>query len=310
MITKIFLYDTQRELLIFLLLIELKEEIIYVYMNDKKIIDKLFGKKIQLKKLKLTENKYINKIKILFWGVRNRIYLKILLKTINFKKLQIFGYNHTLYNYIFLSEKKYVIEDGLKDYIPEVYKKNLKSKLVKKIYYTETLIKKFKIEEHKKIQKLNLQNLWDKQSFENKQRILEIFDVDISILRELEDKKIILFTQPLSEDGFITEKEKIEIYKKILKNYKEKKVVIKPHPREETDYLKYFPNFYILEAKYPIELLVLNGLKIDKVITLFSTAVFNFGYETEIDFYGTEVHKNIFNYFGSMDHIMKRNKFL
>lgn len=310
MITKIFLYDTQRELLIFLLLIELTEEIIYIYMNDKKIIDKLFGKKIQLKKLKLTGNKYINKIKILFWGIRNRIYLKIILKTLNFKEFQIFGYNHTLYNYIFLSEKKYIIEDGLKDYIPEVYKKNLKSKLVKKIYYTETLMKKFKIDEHKKIQKLNLQNLWDKQSFENKQRILEIFDVDISILKELEDKKIILFTQPLSEDKFITEKEKIEIYKKILKNCEEKKIVIKPHPREETDYLKYFPNFYILEAKYPIELLVLNGLKIDKVITLFSTAVFNFGYETEIDFYGTEVHKNIFNYFGSMDHIMKRNKFL
>ena len=127
MYKKIFVYDTLRELLLFLLIINLDEEIIWVFIEDEEIFKKLNGKKIKIKDIIYKgENKLLYKICLFYFGLKNRIYLLSQLKTLNFKKFQIFGYNHTLYDYIFLSEKKYIIEDGLKDYIPEVYKKNLK----------------------------------------------------------------------------------------------------------------------------------------------------------------------------------------
>ena len=61
---------------------------------------------------------------------------------------------------------------------------------------------------------------------------------------------------------------------------------------------------------FPFEILNLLDVKFNKAITLFSTAALGLGKEVEVDFYGTEVHMNILERFGSCENIMKRNCFL
>lgn len=182
------------------------------------------------------------------------------------------------------------------------------SKNVKKIYLTGLAEIPKAIKD--KVEIINLEELWSKKSEEEKKQINEIFGVNIESLQKIEDRKIILFTQPLSEDGIISEEEKIEIYSKILEKYQQKDIIIKSHPREKTNYSDYFPECYVMKEKYPVELMILNGLKVDRAITLFSTAVFSLNKMAKVDFYGTEVHPKLLERFGSMDHIIKRNCYL
>ncbi|TOA61696.1 lipooligosaccharide sialyltransferase, partial [Vibrio parahaemolyticus] len=60
--------------------------------------------------------------------------------------------------------------------------------------------------------------------------------------------KNILFTQPISD--LVTEDGKIELYKEIAEKYNI--TVIKPHPRECTDYTKHF-SCLILDKFIPAE---------------------------------------------------------
>ena len=62
-----------------------------------------------------------------------------------------------------------------------------------------------------------------------------------------------------------------------------------------------------MKEKYPVELLSVMGIKLERVVTLFSPAVFGFGKDVAIDFYGTEVDDKLFERFGSCDSIMVRN---
>lgn len=65
-----------------------------------------------------------------------------------------------------------------------------------------------------------------------------------------------------------------------------------------------------MKEKYPIELVIFNGLKIDRAITLFSTTIFSLNKNVKVDFYGIEVHPKLLERFGGMDNIMKRNYYL
>ena len=129
-------------------------------------------------------------------------------------------------------------------------------------------------------------------------------------LKRIKSKKYLLLTQPLSEDGTLSEKEKIEIYSEILSNYDLKDIVIKVHPREKLNYRNIFPEVEILDEYFPVELFKIFNIEPEKVITIFSSAVFGIAKRENIDFYGTEINEKILKKFGSMDHIMVRNKFL
>lgn len=158
-------------------------------------------------------------------------------------------------------------------------------------------------------ERLNLQLYINKLNFEEKKIILNIFGFNEKNIEKLKEKKNILYTQPLSEDGTITEKEKIELYSKIIKNYKEETLVIKQHPKDKTDYKKIFPDIEVLDQNFPAELFSLLDMKFEKAITLFSTAVLS-DKNIKIDFYGTEVHPKILKRFGRMEHIMQTNAFI
>ena len=107
----------------------------------------------------------------------------------------------------------------------------------------------------------------------------------------------------------MTEKEKINLYKEIVKEMDEDSLLIKVHPREITDYKKHFPESYVLSEPFPAELLRFNEIQFEKVITLFSTAANDYlDSESELVFVGTECHPALVNQFGIIRYNKMMNK--
>lgn len=69
--------------------------------------------------------------------------------------------------------------------------------------------------------------------------------------------------------------------------------MIKPHPREKTNYKNIFPDIELIEGKFPLEILMLLGINFKEVITIFSTAALNFKGITNVNFIGTEDNINL-----------------
>ena len=151
-----------------------------------------------------------------------------------------------------------------------------------------------------KVEFISLKKLWDNSSKEKKNEILYVFGLETSLLKELSEKENILLTQPFSEDKVVTEEEKIEIYKNIMKNYDEEKTVIKTHPREKTFYKDIFPKAVILDKPFPFELFSLMDSNFKKAVTVFSTSVMNLGKDVEIDFYGSRINDKLLKKFGDV----------
>lgn len=311
---KIVVIGTNYSFLISLLLLD-KKESFYIFCNkiDKKIYSKLNTEAKYYSKV-YVENKNLKGIILYYY---NYIKVQILLK--KFKK-NTFYINDYLIETCFLKEA-YLLEDGTSNYLEEKkIKKNLISLLrldfrgktfgysskIKKIFLTGLAPLPNKLE--KKVEIINLYELWSKKTKTEQKEILDIFGLTPSILKIFSKRKIILFTQPLSEDKIITEEEKINIYSKIVENYSKKEMILKTHPREVTDYKKYFPDLEVLDLPIPYELLQILKVEPEIGITLFSTAALRVS--KRVDFYGTEVHPKIFKAFGNCDKIMKRNKIL
>lgn len=193
--------------------------------------------------------------------------------------------------FLFRIQKPY----GLSDKVTKIYLTGL-GPIPKEIY--------------EKVELINLKRLWNRKTIEQKEKILNVFSFDSDLEERIKGKKTILFTQPLSEDNVISEIEKIEIYSKILKKYCKNEIVIKTHPREITNYRQIFKNYLILDNPFPFEIMSLLNIKFKKAVTLFSTAALTLGEDVEVDFYGTEVHENIFKIFGDCKNIKETNKTL
>lgn len=302
------------------------------YFFDEKIskdITKKFKNKIELYSYREEKNKIISYLKI-------RKLLKSILK--NYKDIfegKTFYLNDSLeYSQFFLNNFKnnfFLIEDGTINYNekqlikelektakPMKYHTRLRKKYIyfsykrfspfglsekiKKIYLTGALPIPNMIE--KKVEKLDIINLWRNLTEKQKKEILEIFNLKIEELKKLlkEEEKVLLITQPLSEDGIISEEEKLKIYKEILEERKIKNICIKPHPREKTNYkegLKEF-NIQIIDKKFPIEIIMLFNINFKSIITLFSTAALNFKDKYNVEFIGTEQYKKLYERFGKI----------
>lgn len=90
------------------------------------------------------------------------------------------------------------------------------------------------------------------------------------------EKSILLLTRPLYIDGILDSEEKqIELYKEIVKKEVDNELlVIKPHPRDMTDYSKDFPNSVILDKNMPVEIIELSRINFFlKVISYNSTSL-------------------------------------
>lgn len=251
-------------------------------------------------------------------------FIKILFKD----NILVYGQDHLLIgNKLLLFKNFYLVEDGnmsysmilvdyfnkrqgIKKVIDTIFqrKKMLgRDSAVKKIYLTGLAPIPEEIKD--KVEIVNLKELWNKKSDEEKEEILNIFGFDKNIVKSIKNRKYVLYTQPLSEDEVLLEDEKIELYSKILEKYDKNCIVLKKHPREKTDYKKIFPDIEVMDQAFPAELLSLLDIHFEKAITIFSTAALT-DEKVKVDFYGTEIHQKLFKKFGSQDAIMKRNAFL
>ncbi len=301
--------------------------LIYILLNNKDFKETLYITGENLIKNKEVKNIKILKISI-FPNIINRIinyvYFSILLK--GKQKYVVYGQDHLSASNFFVEKYEFrVIEDGLSfhdDYITRLKKnfsdenriKRFIRKLlkinyhhalderIKKIYVSnlDTLSKEYS---RKKIECFNINKLWKDIGNSKKEEIKNFFNIDDDVLHQTcyKDTHILLLTQPLSEDGYITEREKINIYSKIIKdNYKN--ILIKPHPRELTNYQNYFENIVLLNKDIPIELYSLLGMKFYKVVSLFSTSVFNSFIECDREVLGTVKNKKLELEFGKIEY--------
>ncbi|WP_449403062.1 polysialyltransferase family glycosyltransferase [Exiguobacterium artemiae] len=124
-------------------------------------------------------------------------------------------------------------------------------------------------------------------------------NVDINVLMDDYIEKSIVFTQPLSEDGFESEKNKIEIYNNMIKMevLNDSLIFFKKHPRDETNYkfLNEKNNVIILDSKFPSEIFLFFKIEFKVSLGLCTSAVENINAEikcnTSPNYFVTK-HKN------------------
>ncbi|MEZ8846997.1 glycosyltransferase family 52 [Vibrio cyclitrophicus] len=131
---------------------------------------------------------------------------------------------------------------------------------------------------------IDLHRCWREKTDDEKNKIYNIFGFDQDVINVLSRCDDMLLTQCFSEDGFISERCKIEGYKDLIRRYDidESNLIIKTHPRETTDYSLYFPKSVIINKKIPFELIPLFGIKYKRVVTVSSTSIYSINYDAEI----------------------------
>lgn len=212
--------------------------------------------------------------------------------------VEIYGHGHTQFSYMFYEyENAYLIEDGLANYrklesnfisnrllnFLGLYIKGSKSgygthENIKKVYLTYEGF----CDVSSKAEIIDLNALWENLSLEDHLKILKIFNFS-----NLENIDVLLITQAFSEDNLMDLNEEMMIYSEIVEKYPN--IIIKPHPREVKDYSKIFPDNTVLDKHFPVELLVLMGIKIEKTVTISSTAVLHFP-ASEIETYWGDIN--------------------
>lgn len=199
------------------------------------------------------------------------------------------------------------IEDGLRNYNPRV--NNLKAFKRKYILNTpqgegrDPQIKTIEVQYPEKLPeivrykgvKLDIQGMMVSLSNENRQKILDVFSQGHTFTID-GHKKAILITQPLSEDGYITEDYKITLYKQILIEYAQAyDIFVKPHPREKTDYKeKLGLEIVEIPRNFPMEILnFFPDIIFEKGITIYSGALNNLNNIKERIFLGCDYDKKL-----------------
>lgn len=318
---KIVICDNLYSILIYFLISSSNEKTLFLLGKNLK--------KINLQKIKFKEIKYSYGNYLFRYLSDKKYYDKILKEN---KIIYIYGNDHIQGANYFLNKEIpfYLLEDGTISYEGprEILKNKKKISFIKKIlfkilkikecYGLNDTVKKIYLtglapipeEIAHKVEIINLKELWSKKTLEEQNNILDIFSFDVNVKEKIKGRDIILFTQPLSEDDVITEEEKVKIYLKIIKKYPKDRLIIKTHPREKTNYKDIFKEYLVLDNPFPFEILNLLEVKFSRTITIFSTAALGLGEEVEVDFYGTEIHKNVLEKFGSYKKIYPTTKYI
>jgi len=301
---RICLVDTAYSLLLYLLITNKNKNDIFIFGDG---IGKNIHKRLNAISFPYTKDKRKHKLYILI------LRIKIFFKTLFDYNIKVYGHDHIRFAFPLYDYKdSFVIEDGEGNYLDTFpKKKNMDKFKEKKLrffgeyqqyiwkYGRHSNIKKVFLTKKKnipnniknKVEIIDVQQLWDKKSSEEKNEIFKIFGFEADKLN-IDEESIIFFTQPLSEDKILSKSEEISIYQNVFSKYEGEKIIIKPHPREKKDYSKIFPNYFVLDREFPAELIFLLNINIKKVSTIYSSAVSIFDDEI-IDFFGTKVHPKL-----------------
>ncbi|BAL84062.1 hypothetical protein SELR_23540 [Selenomonas ruminantium subsp. lactilytica TAM6421] len=143
-----------------------------------------------------------------------------------------------------------------------------------------------------KVKLIDIKKLWQRKKTDEQNKILYVFGFPKKKIQDLinRHRDYFLFTQNLTAYG-MTEKEQVEAYSKILSNYDLNRIVIKPHPRDEIDYRKYFPSCEVLDVPFPAELLYFLNVPIEKIIGITSTVLHGLFPKEKVNSY-PELYRN------------------
>lgn len=275
-----------------------KKSIFYLTTHDNNS-EKIFRNlELKLTKIDLVEKVIIRKRSL----IKERLRLEEIKDNLEYAKIKndlegSFVYNFpwnpyslfTLSNFLYKKSKKLIfMEDGSTLYAwPKP--SNLKLFIKKYIYGVSTdFYKDKKLErilvqypekypEHlqDKIEKLDVEYLFKRLTEKEKEIIIKIFlpEKEVERLLQLESgEMIIILTQPLSEDGFVSEEEKRKLYKDIIDQYYDNyNIILKKHPREKTTYD--FENVIELSGIFPSEIFTMLELKFKKAIGICTSAI-------------------------------------
>lgn len=182
-----------------------------------------------------------------------------------------------------------IIEDGARNYILRTSKiKYFKRKYLLKTYIGDgfdNAIKEIQLQYPEQLDPrlrhkgttLEFRKMQDNLSAEDNLRILNVFMQD-QVMCFDDHKKLLIITQPLSEDNLITEQYKISLYAAMIDEYaRDHQVYIKPHPREKTNYKEQLGhNFIEIPRAFPLEMFdLMQNIIFDKGVTLFSSGISN-----------------------------------
>ncbi len=155
--------------------------------------------------------------------------------------------------------------------------------------------------EGKRVHVKSLEDMWQESTDEKKDYILNKFNVFTEDIIVLSKRSIAFMTQPLVDDGILTNDEYKSLLQKVFSKYNTHKMVIKTHPRDKFAYKKYFPEIEVFDNPIGMQLLALAGVHFERFVTLFSSSVSGLPYKAEIDYFGTQVHPKLFNYYGDIE---------
>lgn len=262
----------------------------------------------------LKDNAFLNCLRLFYYY---RIYYPLKFPFLLNSKLEFWGHDHVYNSHCFFRNHSFrLLEDGTLNYEP--YKQYLprhRFQIIKKIIaeknhgeflrysgdenncikiYLTGLSDKGEVLKDPKTTIRSFSDMWKDSHIEKKAFINHIFGVSSSLIRESSKYKHILLTEPLSEEHLLSEEEKIKLYKELIFRINKEGVVIKPHPRDRTDYSLFIPNVFILKTYAPMQLLSLNGVRFETAYSIRSSALFDFPYRIKICVFGTEVHPVLF----------------
>ncbi|MDF2153916.1 glycosyltransferase family 52 [Vibrio sp. CAU 1672] len=186
-----------------------------------------------------------------------------------------FGHDHLTFAFLFDFDNASVLEDGTGNYggpiaLKKRIRRALKGRVVSPLGYgkqvkTVYLSKPEQADRRlqKKVAAFSVVDLLDYTRNHSLKKVLTHDHQSLS-------NQNILFTQPISD--LITEEGKIKLYQQIVDEYQIS--VIKPHPRETTDYAAHF-SCEVLDKFIPAEALIAPDDQNINLYTLSSTSVLN-----------------------------------
>ena len=312
--------NTPYSLFLYFLICGYNEEDIFVLTNriPKEIRDNvdhiyfpLSGVPLQVRESSIKYFFYILRIIYEVFILRVKLYFKT-----RGYEISVYGHAQFVFSFPFYEyENSYIIEDGTGNYIElspfnefPPFKKLIFGKVFGKYIDKETdgwgthpNIKKVYLTRNEGYSKLigdkvvskpiveSIKSLTD----EDKVKILQIFNFEDILSENISSDAVLLLTEAYCESHLLDVDEEVRIYSEMISNYDEENVFIKPHPRDEKDYNKYFPKSKVINAKFPLEVVHLLDIDFKKILIVESTAAFNF--DCEVEFYEGEISNNFIN---------------
>lgn len=170
------------------------------------------------------------------------------------------------------------------------------SKYVKAVEVDENKNLVSYIKNRKEIHEVSISALENSVPVSEKEKIYRLYAKVYHMPLEFTEEANLVLTGTLYDDGIVPDIKDIQrCYVDAVKKYCDPNqlLIIKPHPRDSVNYKELFPNALIIDKNVSSEILgFAQSLKLNKVITLYSTSVTTFRRAKDIIILGNDFLEN------------------